>query len=103
MFPRLAILMAIIPSVLSISQAEEPLKVAIVGCDTSHAVAFAKVINDPAATGALAKVEVVCAFPGGSDDIPASRDRVKGFTEQLRGMGVTIVDSLEAARESTLR
>ncbi|HEX6962188.1 MAG TPA: hypothetical protein VF175_10000, partial [Lacipirellula sp.] len=53
--------------------AAEPLRAGIVGCDTSHVVAFTKLINDPAATGPLANVEVVCAFPGGSPDLPASR------------------------------
>jgi predicted dehydrogenase len=74
--------------------AEQVLRAGIVGCDTSHVVAFTKLINDPAATGPLAKVEVVCAYPGGSPDLPGSRDRVQGFTEQLRLQGVTIVESL---------
>src|SRR5258706_13274572 len=30
----------------------------------------------------------------GVTNIPASRNRVKGFTEQLRGMGIEIVDSI---------
>jgi predicted dehydrogenase len=70
------------------------LRAGIVGCDTSHVVAFTKLINDPAATGSLAKVEVVCAFPGGSPDIPSSRDRVAGFTADLRAAGVEIVDTV---------
>src|SRR5690606_1831274 len=74
----------------------EPLRAGIVGCDTSHAIAFTKAINDPHATGSLSNVEVVAAFPGGSPDIPSSADRVGPFTEQLREMGVEIVDSLPA-------
>jgi len=35
----------------------------------------------------------VAGYPGGTD-IPASRDRVAMFTEQLRGMGVEIVDTV---------
>jgi predicted dehydrogenase len=84
---------------VSTTRADEPLRAGIVGCDTSHVIAFTKLLNDPAATGPLAKIEVTCAFPGGSADIPDSRDRVQGFTEQLRGMGVEIVDSIAALVE----
>ncbi len=71
------------------------LRAGIIGCDTSHVPAFAKLLNaergddDP-----LAGVRVVAAFPGGSDDIASSRDRVEGFTEQLREMGVEIVPTI---------
>lgn len=75
--------------------ASEVLRAGIVGCDTSHVIAFTRLLNDPQAKGNLANVQVVAAFPGGSDDLPASRDRVGMFTEQLREMGVEIVDSLD--------
>ncbi len=73
----------------------EVLRAGIIGCDTSHVPAFTKAINDPAAKGALAEVEVVVAYPGGSPDLASSRDRVEGFTEQLRSAGVEIVDSID--------
>jgi len=39
---------------------------------------------------------VVVAYPGGSQDIASSRDRVEGYTEQLRDKyGLEIVDSIE--------
>jgi predicted dehydrogenase len=81
------------------ASAEVILRAGIVGCDTSHAVAFTKLINDPAAQGPRAQVEVVCAFAGGSEDIPSSRDRVAGFTEQLRAGGVEIVPTIEEIRD----
>ena len=65
----------------------------MIGLDTSHVPAFAKIFNNPKATGDLAAIRIVAGYPGGTD-IPASRDRVKGFTEQLRGMGIEIVDSI---------
>lgn len=74
--------------------AEAPLRAGIVGCDTSHVIAFTKLINDPAAKGPLTQVEVTCAYPGGSPDLPASRDRVDGYVEQLRDAGVTILPSI---------
>src|SRR5437870_7412403 len=70
-----------------------PLKAGMIGLDTSHVPAFAKIFNNPKAAGDLAGIQVVAGYPGGTE-IPASRDRVKGFTEQLRGMGIEIVDSI---------
>ncbi|MEX0612166.1 MAG: gfo/Idh/MocA family oxidoreductase [Pirellulales bacterium] len=74
---------------------EGVLRAGIVGCDTSHVIAFTDLINKSDASGSLANVEVTVAFPGGSDDLPASRDRLPDFVAQLRKKGVTIVDSLE--------
>jgi len=71
------------------------IRVGIIGLDTSHVVAFTKLMNAKDAKGELAGVRVVAGFPAGTD-IPASRDRVAGFTEQLRKMGVEIVDSIPA-------
>jgi predicted dehydrogenase len=96
---RLILAVAVILQYYSLGMAAEPLRVGIVGCDTSHAIAFTKAINDPAASGAASAVEVVAAFPGGSPDIPSSADRVGAFTDQLRGMGIEIVDSIPALVE----
>src|SRR5687767_13610901 len=75
---------------------EQPIiRVGIVGCDTSHAIAFTDAINNPNATGALARCQVTIAFPGGSPDLPASRDRIEDFVKQLRERGVEIVKSIE--------
>lgn len=71
------------------------MRIGIIGCDTSHVPAFAKLINDPKGKGRVAEMQVVAAFPGGSDDLPTSRDRVAGFTKQLQEMDVEIVDSID--------
>jgi hypothetical protein len=71
------------------------MRVGMIGLDTSHAIAFTKLMNDPAATGALAKMDVVAAFPGGSADLASSRDRVGEYTQQMKEMGVNIVDSID--------
>lgn len=78
-------------------RAEEPqtIRAGIIGLDTSHVVAFTSLFNNPKAEGNLAVVKVVAAYPGGSPDIPASADRVEGFTSRLREMGVEIVDSID--------
>jgi predicted dehydrogenase len=86
----------------SVLQAEEPnLRVGIVGCDTSHVIAFTNLINDPQAKGSLAKIEITVAYPGGSSDLAASRDRLAGYVAQLRERGVEIVDSLEQVAEQS--
>jgi predicted dehydrogenase len=72
------------------------LRAGIIGLDTSHVIAFTKTLNDPKASGELAGVRVVAAFPGGSADFPPSRDRVEKFTQQVKDMGVEIVDSIPA-------
>jgi predicted dehydrogenase len=69
------------------------LRAGMIGLDTSHVPAFTKIFNDPKATGDVAGIRVAVGYPGGTD-IPMSRDRVQKFTEQLREMGVEIVDSI---------
>src|SRR6266446_6241780 len=70
-----------------------PLKAGMIGLDTSHVPAFAKIFNNPKATGDIACVRISAGYPGGTD-LPASRDRVGKFTEELRGMGIEIIDSI---------
>ncbi len=77
------------------SDSERPLRIGMIGLDTSHAPAFAKLFNDEATDDKLSKMRVTVAFPGGSDDIASSRDRVVGYTEQLAALGAEIVDSVE--------
>ncbi|MDB5322328.1 MAG: hypothetical protein JWN40_3959 [Phycisphaerales bacterium] len=76
-------------------RADKPvIRIGIIGLDTSHVPAFTKIFNDPKATGDLAGFKVVVGFPGGSQDIPSSRDRVAKFTSDMKAMGVEIVDSI---------
>jgi predicted dehydrogenase len=81
-------------------ESPKPLRAGIIGLDTSHVVAFTKVLNDPKARGELEGIRVVAAFPGGSADVASSRDRVEGFTRQLRDQfGVEIVNSIDSLLE----
>jgi len=77
------------------ARAAEPasLRAGMIGLDTSHVPAFAKLFNNPKATGDVSGIRIVAGYPGGTD-IPASRNRVKGFTDQLRGMGIEIVETI---------
>jgi hypothetical protein len=78
--------------------AAEPAKLiraGIIGLDTSHVVEFTKAFNNPKVPPELAGVQIVAAYPGGSPDLPASWNRVNGYTDMLRRMGVEIVGSID--------
>ncbi|HEY7428099.1 MAG TPA: Gfo/Idh/MocA family oxidoreductase [Gemmataceae bacterium] len=93
----LALLLTLLAPLSLRGEDRPPLKAGIIGLDTSHVVAFTQTLNNPKAEGALARVRVVAAYPGGSPDIPASKDRIEGFTNTLRDKyHVEIVDSIDA-------
>jgi len=72
-----------------------PIRVGIIGLDTSHCVAFIKIFNDPSNPQYVPGLRVVAAFKGGSPDIADSRDRVEGFTAELRDKWkIRIVDDI---------
>ena len=76
--------------------AEEPIRVGIIGLDTSHVVAFTKTMNDPKAKGHVPGAKVIAAYKGGSPDIESSISRVDGYTKTLQeDYGVEIYDSIE--------
>jgi len=64
--------------------APEELRIGLIGLDTSHAVEFTKLLNDPKNPAHVAGARVVAAFPGGSADLPSSIDRVPQYTATLR-------------------
>ncbi|MEM6846368.1 MAG: Gfo/Idh/MocA family oxidoreductase [Bacteroidota bacterium] len=71
-------------------------KVGIIGLDTSHSVAFTKVLNDANAESDVAGFPVVAAYPYGSKDIESSVSRIPKYTEEIQQLGVKIVDSIDA-------
>ncbi len=78
------------------------LKIGMIGLDTSHVVAFTKLLNNPDSEYHVEGAEVVVAFPGGSEDMELSYSRVEGFTNQLRDeYGIELVDSPEQVAEKS--
>ena len=77
------IIVLLLSFVLTTLATSKDLRIGIIGLDTSHVVAFTKILNDPKATGPLASAKVTAAFRGGSLDIPSSADRLDKFTETL--------------------
>ncbi len=79
------------------AQDKTPIKIGIIGLDTSHVPAFTGLFNNPNAEGDLAGFKVVAGFPGGSKDVEASYTRVDKFTKEIHDKhGVEIVDSIDA-------
>lgn len=99
MFLRALLLTAIVAMCsASHAAADQParsLRAGIIGLDTSHCVAFTELFNAPQPPADLAGIRVVAAFPGGSADLPESRDRVADYTKKLKDSGVEIVESID--------
>jgi len=72
------------------------IRVGIIGLDTSHVLHFTTALNVQVPSSELSGCRVVAAYPQGSPDIETSVSRVPEYTKQLRGMGVEIVDSIDA-------
>jgi hypothetical protein len=82
---------------LAAAEPEYPpaLKIGIIGLDTSHAISFTEILNTKNPTGELAGCRVVAAYPKGSSDIRSSVDRIPRYTEEIKSLGVEIVDSID--------
>ena len=77
------------------TDSNQPIKVGIIGLDTSHVIAFTKAFNDPSDKDYVPGFRVVAAFKGGSPDVEESRKRVDKFTDELRDQWkVEIVDDI---------
>ena len=90
--------LAMASSAFALGAAEQPkksgLRIGIIGCDTSHAPAFAGILNakkpDPVFHGA----RVTCAYKWGSRDLKCALDRYDKFIGQMKRLGVKMVDSI---------
>ena len=92
----LALFLIGLPMIEAQEKPGTPIRIGIIGLDTSHVPAFTGLFNDPKAEGDLAGFKVVAGFPGGSKDIKASYGRVEMFTNQIRDKyGVEIVSSID--------
>ncbi|MDR6882206.1 Gfo/Idh/MocA family oxidoreductase [Bacillus sp. 3255] len=80
--------------------AQNELTIGMIGLDTSHCLAFAKLLNDPAHAYHVPGGKVTAAYAGGSPDFELSWSRLAKFTSTLRDeYGVELVDSPEAVAE----
>jgi len=80
----------------SSAAADAPVRIGVLGLDNYQAVAYAQLMNDPKATGALAGLKVVAAYPDkASADIPESVDSLPKWKLQIGAFGVELVDSID--------
>jgi hypothetical protein len=75
----------------------QPIRIGLIGLDTSHVTAFTALLNDASHADHVPGARVVAAFKGGSPDVEASATRVDKFTAELRDTWkIEIVDSIDA-------
>ena len=77
------------------NEQSDVIRVGFIGLDSSHCIAFTELLQREGNTGDLAGVKIVAAYPGGNAEFPLSRDRVQGYTEKMKSLGVQIVDSID--------
>lgn len=74
-----------------------PLRIGMIGLDTSHSVEFTARLNHPDHPQHVPGGRVTAAFPTFSPDMAWSRDRVETFTREMRDKhGVTIMESIDS-------
>jgi hypothetical protein len=77
-------------------QAQTPIRVGIIGLDTSHVTAFTALLNDPSNPNHVPGARVVAAYRGGSPDVESSATRIDRFTSELQTKwNVELVGSIE--------
>lgn len=76
------------------------IRVGMIGCDTSHVVAFTEIFHNPHHAHHVPGVKVVACWPTFSEDVESSIKRVDGFRKRLADdYGVEMVDGAAALLE----
>ena len=81
---------------LALAAFADDVKVGIIGIDTSHATAFANLLNRANKKPEHEGFRVVAAYQWGSRDIKSSIDRYPKFLASMAKNGVEMVDSIPA-------
>src|SRR3954453_6953697 len=75
------------PLALLAADSPPPVRVGILGLDNYQGLAYAELFNNPKAADDLAGVEVVAAYPMGSDDYPESAALIARWKETFARFG----------------
>lgn len=79
----------------------DDLRVGLIGLDTSHVIAFTRLLNDRSSADHIPGAKVTIGYRGGSSDIPSSIDRVEEYTSQLvQDYGIRIATTIEELCEA---
>jgi hypothetical protein len=91
MLHRLLILTSVAAAALNAAE----IRLGIVGTDTSHVIAFTKILNDPKNKDHVPGAKVVAAYKGGSKDVESSYARVDKYAAELqKDWGIEIVPDI---------
>ncbi len=74
--------------------AQKQIKLGIIGLDTSHSIAFTKLLNSENKEEKYKDFRIVAAYPYGSKTIKSSYERIPSYIEQVEKYGVEIVPSI---------
>jgi predicted dehydrogenase len=75
---------------------QSELKIGIIGFDTSHVVAFTRLLNDSSAPFHVPGAKIVAGVASASEDIESSISRVEGYKQEMtQQFGVTLYSSIE--------
>lgn len=77
------------------NQQKSVIRIGMIGLDTSHCIAFTKLLNDPKQPEYISGFRVTAVYPKGSPDIESSTSRVPKYTADIQKLGVEIVDDLD--------
>src|SRR4051794_14725728 len=71
------------------------LRLGIIGTDTSHAVVFTQVLNNPSAPNHVSGAHIEVAYKGGSPDVEESKSRIDRYATELHDKwSVRFVDQI---------
>lgn len=74
---------------------DKVIRIGMIGLDTSHCLAFTKLLNQKDNAQHVPGCRVVAVYPKGSPDIQSSVSRVPKYTEEIKKLGVKVVDDLD--------
>lgn len=74
---------------------EKGKRIGIIGLDTTHSIAFTKLLNDAGSGNSYNGYKVVAAYPYGSRELALSKTRIPVLTEEIKKFGVEVVGSLQ--------
>jgi hypothetical protein len=77
----------------------DPVRIGIIGLDTSHSIAFTDIIHDLEGGQERSGFRVTTAYPYGSRTVESSYIRIPGYIEDIKERGVEVVDSIRELLE----
>lgn len=93
---KIILIFLIFCSIAALSSAQNPIKIGIIGLDTSHSIEFTKILNDKVSKDDyVLRYQVVAAYPYGTKNIESATSRIPKYTEQIQKYGVKITSSID--------